>query len=293
MHHHVDVGGDGDNARSSTIPLFQLLNSSSPVTSNKQPYDVIITNSLDDESDCVLWRRFTLPAVATWHVMTVAWHRHLLAESRQGSFGGLSIISSVGPRGGGRALTALSHNRFTGQSARSYSADCCLLPLGLRTRPLAFSLDRGRPFAVYVARTSSDPLDPSLDTLGNPVQPCTPAKEESCSDHRSPTSHKSRGGHETAMNFFSRGSGSKTKAPPDLVRALKDAILRLESSQTGPDQRRKVSLALPLDPVLASWSTHARVVGGPVRLAQTNCPTRVPAAHAKKGTASCVVCTLS
>ncbi|GAA5964291.1 hypothetical protein JCM8115_006058 [Rhodotorula mucilaginosa] len=43
------------------------------------------------------------------------------------------------------------------------------------------------------------------------------------------------------MNFFSRGSGSKTKQPPDLVRALKDAVLRLESSQTGPEQKRKAS----------------------------------------------------
>ncbi|GAA5992167.1 hypothetical protein JCM10908_001801 [Rhodotorula pacifica] len=43
------------------------------------------------------------------------------------------------------------------------------------------------------------------------------------------------------MNFFSRGSGSKTKPPPDLVRALRDAVLRLESSQTGPEQRRKAS----------------------------------------------------
>ncbi|KWU41861.1 Mo25-like protein [Rhodotorula sp. JG-1b] len=43
------------------------------------------------------------------------------------------------------------------------------------------------------------------------------------------------------MNFFSRGSGSKTKQPPDLVRALKDAVLRLESAQTGPEQKRRAS----------------------------------------------------
>ncbi|BGP57695.1 hypothetical protein JCM8202_005478 [Rhodotorula sphaerocarpa] len=43
------------------------------------------------------------------------------------------------------------------------------------------------------------------------------------------------------MNFFNRGSGSKTRSPPDLVRALRDAILRLENAQTSPDARRKAS----------------------------------------------------
>lgn len=46
------------------------------------------------------------------------------------------------------------------------------------------------------------------------------------------------------MNFFNRGSGSKTRSPPDLVRALRDAILRLENAQTSPDARRKASRTL-------------------------------------------------
>lgn len=55
------------------------------------------------------------------------------------------------------------------------------------------------------------------------------------------TLQKTRPPNPRRMNFFSRGSGSKTKQPPDLVRALKDAVLRLESAQTGPEQKRKVS----------------------------------------------------
>jgi hypothetical protein len=41
------------------------------------------------------------------------------------------------------------------------------------------------------------------------------------------------------MNFF-RPSGSKTKAPPDLVRSLREAIYRLDSPQVSPEQKRKV-----------------------------------------------------
>lgn len=63
------------------------------------------------------------------------------------------------------------------------------------------------------------------------------------------------------MNFFSRGSGSKTKQPPDLVRALKDAVLRLESSQTGPEQKRKVSPCSPQKPSWCCCSAAAPRVG--------------------------------
>ncbi|BGP65332.1 Hym1p [Rhodotorula toruloides] len=42
------------------------------------------------------------------------------------------------------------------------------------------------------------------------------------------------------MNFF-RPSGSKTKAPPDLVRSLREAIYKLDSPQVGPEQKRKAN----------------------------------------------------
>ncbi|BGP34765.1 Hym1p [Rhodotorula toruloides] len=42
------------------------------------------------------------------------------------------------------------------------------------------------------------------------------------------------------MNFF-RPSGSKTKAPPDLVRSLREAICKLDSPQVGPEQKRKAN----------------------------------------------------
>lgn len=67
------------------------------------------------------------------------------------------------------------------------------------------------------------------------------------------------------MNFFSRGSGSKTKQPPDLVRALKDAVLRLESAQTGPEQKRKVSRCSPEKPsscCRAASPFYSRSCGG-------------------------------
>ncbi|GAA5848939.1 hypothetical protein JCM9279_004671 [Rhodotorula babjevae] len=41
------------------------------------------------------------------------------------------------------------------------------------------------------------------------------------------------------MNFFKSSSSSKTKAPPDLVRALKDNVAKLDSASTGPEQRKK------------------------------------------------------
>ncbi|GAA5900335.1 hypothetical protein JCM8208_005328 [Rhodotorula glutinis] len=41
------------------------------------------------------------------------------------------------------------------------------------------------------------------------------------------------------MNFFKSSSSSKTKAPPDLVRALRDNVAKLDSASTGPEQRKK------------------------------------------------------
>ncbi|GAA5968395.1 hypothetical protein JCM11641_007623 [Rhodosporidiobolus odoratus] len=41
------------------------------------------------------------------------------------------------------------------------------------------------------------------------------------------------------MNFFK--SAPKVKNPPELVRSLKDAIFKLDSSQVGPEHRRKAS----------------------------------------------------
>ncbi|BGP19421.1 hypothetical protein JCM10213_000658 [Rhodosporidiobolus nylandii] len=41
------------------------------------------------------------------------------------------------------------------------------------------------------------------------------------------------------MNFFK--SQPKVKNPPELVRSLKDAIAKLDGTQTGPEQRRKAS----------------------------------------------------
>ncbi|TNY23915.1 mo25 protein [Rhodotorula diobovata] len=41
------------------------------------------------------------------------------------------------------------------------------------------------------------------------------------------------------MNFFKSSSSSKTKAPPDLVRALRDNIAKLDNAATGPEQRKK------------------------------------------------------
>ncbi|GAA5868393.1 hypothetical protein JCM8547_002178 [Rhodosporidiobolus lusitaniae] len=42
-----------------------------------------------------------------------------------------------------------------------------------------------------------------------------------------------------ALNFFK--SQPKVKNPPELVRSLRDAVARLDSSQTGPEQKRKAS----------------------------------------------------
>ncbi|GAA5886420.1 hypothetical protein JCM6882_001632 [Rhodosporidiobolus microsporus] len=42
-----------------------------------------------------------------------------------------------------------------------------------------------------------------------------------------------------ALNFFK--SAPKVKNPPELVRSLRDAIAKLDSSQTGPEQKRKAS----------------------------------------------------
>ncbi|KAJ8292276.1 Calcium-binding protein 39 [Rhodotorula toruloides] len=56
--------------------------------------------------------------------------------------------------------------------------------------------------------------------------------------HDTDTSTHARA-HRT-MNFF-RPSGSKTKAPPDLVRSLREAIYKLDSPQVGPEQKRKAN----------------------------------------------------
>ncbi|GAA6049932.1 hypothetical protein JCM3770_007055 [Rhodotorula araucariae] len=40
------------------------------------------------------------------------------------------------------------------------------------------------------------------------------------------------------MNFF-KSASSKVKAPPELVRALRDNIAKLDSASTGPEQKRK------------------------------------------------------
>ncbi|BGP51053.1 Hym1p [Rhodotorula kratochvilovae] len=40
------------------------------------------------------------------------------------------------------------------------------------------------------------------------------------------------------MNFF-KSASSKVKAPPDLVRALRDNIAKLDGASTGPEQKRK------------------------------------------------------
>lgn len=45
------------------------------------------------------------------------------------------------------------------------------------------------------------------------------------------------------MNFF-KSSSSKTKAPPDLVRSLREAIARLDSQSASVEHKRKVSLRL-------------------------------------------------
>lgn len=39
------------------------------------------------------------------------------------------------------------------------------------------------------------------------------------------------------MNFFK----SKSKTPPELVRSIRDAIMRLDAGSTGAEGRRKVS----------------------------------------------------
>lgn len=91
------------------------------------------------------------------------------------------------------------------------------------------------------------------------------------------------------MNFF-KSSSSKTKTPPELIRSTRDAIQKLDSTNSSPETKRKVSLLnsstrtgqhcvfgpLPLLSSLSqcghdpAWGTHKLTSRGPPFLLQAS-----------------------